>query len=315
MARYQYEPSQAVAGVACALYSIGLVISVFHIIRQKAWIWLIMAVGIGMEAAGYGARVASAGDVTQRGVFIIQFCLIILAPVLMAGVIYLVFGRIVFHVVPAEARTFRLLWVPARWVTPIFVGFDIVALFAQVIGSVMMSGAEPTDPNGPAKLNRAKNIAMVGVILQLVAFGLFSVVAARFHFTSQRFADDFKQRLQAVPGDKYVTLEGVARKYNPVWRRLLYAVNVACLMILVRSVYRLIDFAEGKDGYTQKHEWFWYVFDCIPIIIVVVLFTIFPPGAYVPMGWRQPKNQERLPTTPSTDGLVYEMNRHGQPYV
>ena len=65
-----------------------------------------------VEAAGYGARIASAGDVTQRGVFIIQFCLIILAPVLMAGVVYLVFGRIVFHVVPAEARTFKLLWVP-----------------------------------------------------------------------------------------------------------------------------------------------------------------------------------------------------------
>jgi hypothetical protein len=65
-----------------------------------------------VEAAGYGARIASAADTTARTVYIVQFCLIILAPVLMAGVIYLVFGRIVFHVVPAEARTFRLLWVP-----------------------------------------------------------------------------------------------------------------------------------------------------------------------------------------------------------
>lgn len=65
-----------------------------------------------VEAGGYGARIASAGDVTIRTVYIIQFCLIILAPVLMAGIIYVVFGRIVFHVVPAEARTFRLLWIP-----------------------------------------------------------------------------------------------------------------------------------------------------------------------------------------------------------
>ena len=65
-----------------------------------------------MEAVGYGTRVASAANPSGRIVYIVQFCLVILAPVFMAGVIYLVFGRIVFHVVPAEARTFKLLWVP-----------------------------------------------------------------------------------------------------------------------------------------------------------------------------------------------------------
>jgi hypothetical protein len=56
-----------------------------------------------------------------------------------------------------------------------------------------------------------------------------------------------------------------------------------------------------------------YVFDTIPIFIVVLLFTIFPPGAFVPMGLRQPKNQERVASSgASADGLVYEMNR---PYV
>ncbi|KAH8909497.1 RTA1 like protein [Coniochaeta sp. PMI_546] len=309
MARYLYQPSQAVAAVACGLYSLGFLISIFHIFRQKAWIWFIMAIGIGMEAVGYGARIASAGDVTQRTVYIVQFCLIILAPVLMAGVIYLVFGRIVFHVVPAESRTIKLLWVPARWVTPIFVGFDIIALLTQVVGAVMLATTELTDPNAMTKLNRGKTIAMVGVILQLVAFGLFTIVAARFHFTSKRFTDDFKQRLQAVPGDKYVTIEGNARKFNPDWRRLLYVVNISCAMILIRSIYREIDFAEGKTGYTQQYEYFPYVFDCIPIFIVVVLFTLIPPGAYVPMGLRQPKDQERTGTTSSPDGVAYEMNR------
>ena len=65
-----------------------------------------------MEAVGYGARAVSAGDVTARTVYIVQFCLIILAPVLMAGVIYVMFSRVVFHVVPAHARTLSLLWVP-----------------------------------------------------------------------------------------------------------------------------------------------------------------------------------------------------------
>jgi hypothetical protein len=42
--------------------------------------------------------------------------LIMLAPVFMAGVIYVVFGRIVFYVIPAESRTMRLLWLPRKFI-------------------------------------------------------------------------------------------------------------------------------------------------------------------------------------------------------
>lgn len=55
-----------------------------------------------------------------------------------------------------------------------------------------------------------------------------------------------------------------------------------------------------------------YVFDCIPIFIVVVLFTLIPPGAYVPMGLRQPRDQERRAAAPSSDGLTFEMTGPAQ---
>lgn len=71
-----------------------------------------MLIPFPVEAAGYAARTVSATDTTARTIFIIQFCLIILAPVLMAGVIYVLFSRIVFHVLPQEHRTFKLIWVP-----------------------------------------------------------------------------------------------------------------------------------------------------------------------------------------------------------
>ena len=208
-----------------------------------------------MESIGYGTRIASAGHVTDRNLYIVQFCLIILSPVLMAGIVYVAFGRIVFHVVPPEARTLRLLWVPPRWLTPIFVGFDVLALCLQLIGAVIISGTEITSPNAAHKLKNGKHLALAGVSTQIAAFGLFTIIAARFHFTSRRFAADLERRYRAVPGDKFVTLEGSERKFKPRWRVLLYAVNFSCLMIIIRSVYREIDFSLGKQGYTQKHEW------------------------------------------------------------
>lgn len=81
-----------------------------------AWCWL--TIGVTVETIGYVARVISANDPTKKMPFILQFVLIILAPVLMAGVIYVLFSRIVFWVVPPESRTFSFIWVPRKWQRP-----------------------------------------------------------------------------------------------------------------------------------------------------------------------------------------------------
>ena len=37
-----------------------------------------------------------------------------------------------------------------------------------------------------------------------------------------------------------------------------------------------------------------YVFDAAPMAIVAILYTLYPPGAYVSMGWRQPRSEEAI---------------------
>lgn len=85
-----------------------------------------------MESGGYIVRSISTQHVDSRTLYIVQFCLIVLAPVLMAAILYVAFGRIIFHVVPRQARTTKLLWVPPRFVTPIFVVCDISKLSQSV---------------------------------------------------------------------------------------------------------------------------------------------------------------------------------------
>jgi hypothetical protein len=67
-----------------------------------------------VEVIGYAARVVSATEPTKKGPYVVQFTLVILPPVLMAGVIYVVFARIVYWVVPPESRTLSFLWVPRK---------------------------------------------------------------------------------------------------------------------------------------------------------------------------------------------------------
>ncbi|KAI1106915.1 RTA1-domain-containing protein [Jackrogersella minutella] len=288
---YAYDPSKAVALVCCILFGVGLIWSLFMTIRKRSWVWTVQLLAILMEVVGYAFRLVSANNPTSLNPYAIQFCVIILAPVLMAGAIYVVFGRIVFHVVPAQERTTRLLWIPPRWVTPIFVAFDIIALFVQLIGAVSVSGTRATDKDAANKLKIGKDVALAGLGIQMAAFGLFTIIAARFHFTSQRFVQSLNWRLEETDGGRAVFVKGSSQKINPNWRRLLYAVNVSCILILIRSVFRVVEFAQGSDGSVMKQEFYMYVFDTLPVFLVVCSFCFFFPGSYLPfMGFRVPKN-------------------------
>lgn len=122
----------------------------------------------------------------------------------------------------------------ARWVTPIFVAFDIAALLLQLVGAVMIAGTSITDPNYLDKVHRGKYIALAGVSVQILAFGLFSIIAVRFHIVAKRFKNDLQKRLQPVPGEKFVTVEGIeGRKLRPNWEALLYIINISCALIMV----------------------------------------------------------------------------------
>ncbi|KAJ5758608.1 RTA1 like protein-domain-containing protein [Penicillium odoratum] len=249
---YRYDPSLAVAIVAAVLYSIAFILTFIQWIRYKAWIWVIMVLAAAMEAVGYIGRCISTQNVTSRPVYVLQFALIVLAPVLMAACCYILFSRILFLVVPHDARTFQLCWVPPRFITPIFVGFDIVALLLQLSGAVMISSVSVTDAAAAHKIFKGKAIAQAGVIIQLVAFGLFSVAAVRFNFTSKRFTDELAGRYEVLD-EKTYSIDGIVK--NRHWPALLRVVNLTTLLILVRSIYRLVEFSSGSTGYINAHEW------------------------------------------------------------
>ncbi|CEI61860.1 hypothetical protein FVEN_g2916 [Fusarium venenatum] len=279
MSYYLYNPSKPLAGVAAGLFGLSFLVTLYQIIRKKAWVWIFMLLAIAMEVVGYAARIKSASEPTEKKPYVLQFTLIILPPVLMAGVIYVIFGRIVYWVVPPESRTLRFLWVPPRFITLLFVGFDVISLILQLVAAIFIAGTDPTDSNAKQKLNLGKTLGLVGVSTQIAGFGLFTIAAIRFHFAARKLSPEFARQNQ----EKY----DITKK----WQTLLTVVNVSCLLILVRSVYREVDFAGGKDGKTHQEEWFQYVFDTLPILIVAFLYNVFFPSSFLAhLGFKAPKD-------------------------
>ncbi|KAK9234156.1 RTA1 like protein-domain-containing protein [Lipomyces kononenkoae] len=285
---YAYTPSHTAAMVFAILFSITNVGTVSQSIRYRAWVWIVMVVAGLMESLGYIARSLSSENPEKRGLFIGQFCLIVLAPVLMAAACYIIFGRLVYRVVLAESRTMKVLWVPPGLITPIFVMCDIVALLLQLGGAVVVSGTQPTDNNAQKKINTGKDIALAGLAIQIACFGFFSVVALRFNIISKQFDTEYEKLTE---DEKYITVNETGRKIRKNWRPLLRVINVACILILIRSVYRVCDFALGKSGYLEQHEWPAYAFDAAMMLPCLAIFVYWNPGKYLPyVGFRMPKS-------------------------
>jgi RTA1 like protein len=189
---------------------------------------------------GYISRAFSTQNVDNRTLYILQFSLTVLAPVLVAGFCYILFGRIVFLVVPRECRTLKLIWVPPRLVTPVFVFFDIIALLLQLGGAVILSSTQATDSDFRKKIKHGKTLAEAGVGVQLAAFGFFSIIASRFNFTSKRFQKSTDEQFFEDENNRSLQMDTVPKLKD--WPAILRVVNIVSGLILVNHSFAPFSF-------------------------------------------------------------------------
>lgn len=164
----------------------------------------------------------------------------------MAATIYMMFGRLA-RLMRAEKYSV----VNVRLLTKIFVGGDILAFLIQGGAAGMMVVQ--------SMANVGKALVILGLVIQVVCFGIFMVTSVIFH---KRVNADFSlsQSATHIP-------------WLPAMR-LMYAISI---MIMVRSIFRLAEYAEGPEGYAMSHEWTLYVFDSLPMALSSVFMVIWFP--------------------------------------
>jgi hypothetical protein len=148
----------------------------------------------------------------------------LLAPAMFAATIYMVLGRLV-----RATKSFSLLIIPEQYLTVLFVGGDVFSFLVQSGGCRLMVMGDIR------KFNLGGKIVVIGLAVQIVMFGLFVIAAAVLHIRLRQRGDFYPER--AV--------------YRPVLKPL-YSVSI---LILVRSIYRIIQFVQGLDGYLLQTEW------------------------------------------------------------
>ena len=171
-----------------------------------------------VEIIGYACRIYGHYEPSVKTVYIVQTLGILLAPILFAASVYMFLGRIM-----RSTGHMRLSLVRPTWLTKIFVGGDIFCFLVQALGATMLVSA--TDKEG---VDRGKTIVLLGLVLQIVIFGFFVVVAVLFHLRLRKVVAAGKQVMCPIDWAKYLNR--------------LYVVSV---IITIRNIYRVWEYLQG----------------------------------------------------------------------
>jgi hypothetical protein len=154
----------------------------------------------------------------------------------------MIYGRLVLFVNATEASIIR-----PTLVTKVFVCGDVVSFFMQAGGGGMMAQASMAD--------MGQKIMLLGLFVQLLFLGFFLCISLVFW---QRMSKSSKQ--YTIP------------QYGKhTWDKLLKMVVGAAVIIILRCIFRVIEFAQGHSGYLVSHEIYMYIFDAAPMLGVQIM--------------------------------------------
>ncbi|CAK7221264.1 hypothetical protein SCUCBS95973_004435 [Sporothrix curviconia] len=243
---YHYNPSKAAAVVFLILFGVAALAHVFLMFRRRTWYFIPFIIGLIFEVMGYLGRAVSAGQTPNwtTGPYILQSLTLLLGPTLLAASIYMTLGRFIRHLQADQYSPIR-----TTWLTKVFVLGDVLSFFVQSGGGGMLANAKSED-----KIKLGQNIILVGLILQILFFGVFMLVTVVVHRRIAGFAQ--------------------ARSSLTFF----YVLYGASALIMVRSVFRVAEYATGAGGPLQASEVYIYIFDATLMFAVGVLFAVYHPS-------------------------------------
>lgn len=282
-ALWEYCPSLPAAVLFTVLFGLTTCTHVVQASIYRKPFAAVLIMGGLWETGGYVARIFAIENQLSSGVYTAQMLLILLAPLWINAYIYMLLGRMVhFFLEPDRDRVFKIR---ARLITRMFVLFDITAFLIQAVGGTM------TGPDvSPSVQQTGLNIYTAGVGVQLFFLVIFTVLAIRFQrkvsrrqslSTKATNEDPNPESQEDLPPQSNARfhVDSVMSMPDPSLAipllRLLY---VTMALIILRNIYRLVEFGTGENSPPIKHEWYSYVFDAVPMFSALLVLNIFNPG-------------------------------------
>ncbi|KAF8851416.1 RTA1 domain protein [Acephala macrosclerotiorum] len=246
---YHYHPTLVGAIIFIILFIATTSLHSYQFMATRTWFMIPMVVGGFLEWVGYIGRAISSEQSPNwtLGPYLIQSLFLLVAPALFAASIYMELSRIILL---ADGEAHALI--KKKWLTKIFVCGDVLSFCMQGAGGGILAGGTQSN------LSTGSHIITGGLFVQLLFFGCFIAVAVHFGLAMHKMPTSTSR---TVP-----------------WRKHLITLYVASILIMVRSVFRVVEYIQGFDGYILEHEVFLYIFDAVLMFAVMVIFNMVHPS-------------------------------------
>ncbi|KAJ9136871.1 RTA1 like protein [Pleurostoma richardsiae] len=246
---WHYIPSLPAAIVFAVLFGAATFLHNYLMATRRTWFCIPFIVGGVFEIIGYVGRALAYNATGELIPYILQSIFLLLAPILFAASLYMTLSRVIFAV-----RGEKYSFVPARWITRIFVFGDVFSFLIQGSGAGLLVKADTK-----SETNTGQNVIIAGLIFQVVIFGIFCLTALVFNVKFRRHGQ-------------------LRRARNVPWQGILIMLYVTSAFIMGRNIFRVIEYAMGQDGYLLEHEWSVYVFDGVLMLFTMLFFAYKYPS-------------------------------------
>ncbi|KAK2598472.1 hypothetical protein N8I77_011885 [Diaporthe amygdali] len=248
---WKYLPSVPAAVIFLLLFLGMTALISWRMYKTKTWFCLPFAIGGFFEFAGYCARTSAHNKTGRIMPYAVQNFFILLGPALFAASIYMCLSRIIRGI-----RAGHHSLIKPRNLTRTFVSGDILSFVVQGgAAGIMVTGKNPKLGEG---------IVIAGLMIQIIMFGLFAATAVIF-----------QRRIKSNPTNESCDV-------SIPWQKSMRMLFIVSALIMIRSCFRVVEFATGNDGYLLGHEWTLYIFDSVLMFAVTVVYYLWYPTWITP---------------------------------
>ena len=200
-----------------------------------------------MEVIGYAFRaLSSRKDPYRISYFVVEYFLIVTAPVFISASIYVCLTKLVNWAASEGIDLTTNRFLRKRFILWTFITVDVLTTLMQVAGAGVIGG-ETSKFEDPFKGN---HILLAGLAMQTAAFTVYlALLGVVLHGILHERVLVEKTRSQRTP--------------------FLGILSVASILVYVRTIFRLVETSQGVFGFLSSHEAFFGSLEFAPIVLAI----------------------------------------------
>ncbi|KAH8888988.1 RTA1-domain-containing protein [Thozetella sp. PMI_491] len=246
-----YVPQLWASLLFLVFFTVLSALHAWRMAKTRTWFCIPFLVGGIFELLGYALRANAYNNTGKIMPYAFYAMATLLAPALFAASIYMTLGRLVCAV-----RAQSLLIIPEKWLTGLFVSGDVASFLVQGGGCGLMVMRDLR------LVQIGEKVVVAGLAIQIIMFGLFGITAM---VTQTRLRRSIAAQID---------LKGSH------WEQGFFMLYGVSLLIVVRSIFRLVEFIQGRAGYLLRTEWPALVFDATLMFLTMVVFLAWHPARW-----------------------------------